>query len=143
MDVISELMRQIKQITRTDIKHASRKLLGQTEQEINACVLKFGMNLSRPVMCYKRNLSSTSTTISTGNTAFPKSTRSRNSNSSVHIQIIPKSQHEFVPRDTDQSEVLELVEFGGVAISGETVIRRGASYSRLLKIVGLFCKRDL
>jgi len=34
----------------------------------------------------------------------------------------PKSQFEFVLRDTEQSEVLDLVDFGGVAISVETVM---------------------
>jgi len=38
------------------------------------------------------------------------STTSRNSNSSVQIQIKPKSQLEFVPRDTERSACLDLVE---------------------------------
>jgi len=52
----------------------------------------------------------------------PKSTESRNSNSSVQIQIKPKSQFEFVLRDTEKPEFLDLVDFKGVAISVETVI---------------------
>jgi len=61
-------------------------------------------------------------TISTENVTTPKSTKSRISNSSVQIQIKTKSQLEFVPRDTEKSEFLDLVDFGGVAISMETVI---------------------
>ena len=60
-------------------------------------------------------------TDSTENTAPPKSTETRTSNSSVQIQIKPKSQFEFVPRDTEKSEILDLADFGGVAISVETV----------------------
>jgi len=33
----------------------------------------------------------------------------------------PKSQFEFVTRDTEESEFLDLVDFGGEAISVETV----------------------
>ena len=33
----------------------------------------------------------------------------------------PKSQFEFVLQDTEESEFLDLVDFGGVAISVETV----------------------
>jgi len=61
-------------------------------------------------------------TVSTPIATPPKSTKSSNSNSSVHIQIKPKSQFEFVPRDTEKSEFLDLVDFGGVAISVETVV---------------------
>ena len=60
-------------------------------------------------------------TDSTENTAPPKSTETRNSNSSVQIQIKSKSQFEFVPRDTEKSAILDLADFGGVAISVETV----------------------
>jgi len=52
----------------------------------------------------------------------PKSTKSRNSNPSVQLQIKPKSQLEFVPRDTEKAEMLDLVDFGGVAISGGSVM---------------------
>ena len=51
-------------------------------------------------------------TDSTENTTPPKSTKSRNSNPAVPIQIKPKSQFEFVSRDTEESESLELVDFG-------------------------------
>jgi len=49
-------------------------------------------------------------TISTQNATTPKSTKSRNANSSVQIQIKQKSQFEFVPRDTKKMKVSE---FGG------------------------------
>jgi len=61
-------------------------------------------------------------TDSTKNAIPPKSTTSRNSNFSVQIQIKPKSQLEFVPRDTERSECLDLVDCGSVAISVETVL---------------------
>jgi len=53
---------------------------------------------------------------STENVTASKSAKSRNSNCSVQIQIQPKSQFEFVPRDTEKLEFLDLVNFGGVAI---------------------------
>jgi len=56
---------------------------------------------------------------STRNATLPKSTKSRNSNFTVLIQIKPKSQFEFVPQDTKDSEYLDLVD---VAFSVETVI---------------------
>ena len=52
-----------------------------------------------------------------------KSTESRNSIPAVQIWIKPKTQFEFVPRDTKTCEFLDLVDFGGVAISVETAIR--------------------
>jgi len=55
--------------------------------------------------------------VSTQNPLLPKSTKSRNSNFSVQIQIKPKSQFEFVPQDTEKSEFLNLADFGGVTIS--------------------------
>ena len=57
----------------------------------------------------------------TENATPPKSTKSRNSNSSVPIQIKPKAQFEFVLRDTENLEFLDVVDFGGVAIAVETV----------------------
>jgi len=62
-------------------------------------------------------------TLFTENATSSKSTKSRNSCSSVHIEIKPKSQFEFVQRDTKQSEFLDVVDFGGVAFSVEIVIR--------------------
>jgi len=44
----------------------------------------------------------------------PKSTKSRNSNSSVRNQIKPKFQFEFGPRDTEKFEPYDLVDFGEV-----------------------------
>jgi len=61
-------------------------------------------------------------TVSSDNGTPPKSTKSRNSNSWVQFQIKPKSQIEFVPRDTEKTEFLDLVYIGVVAISMETVI---------------------
>jgi len=62
-------------------------------------------------------------TCSTENATPPKST-SRNSNSSVQNQIKLKSPFEFVPRNTEKSEILDLVDFRSVAISVETVIHK-------------------
>jgi len=63
-------------------------------------------------------------TCSTENATPPKSTKSRNSNSLVQNQIKPKSPFEFVPRNTEKSEILDLVDFRSVAISVETVIHK-------------------
>ena len=52
----------------------------------------------------------------------PKSTQSKHSNSSVQIQINPKSQVEFAPRDTENSEFLDVGDFGGIAISVEPIV---------------------
>ena len=72
---------------------------------------------------YRRDLSMTAATC---NATPPKFTKSRNSNSLVQIQIKPKSdwksQFEFVPRDTEKSEFRDLLNFGEVAFSVETVI---------------------
>jgi len=59
---------------------------------------------------------------STENATPPGSTKSRFSNSSVQTQIQQQSQREFVLWDTEESELLDLVDFGGVAFSVETVI---------------------
>jgi len=59
--------------------------------------------------------------LSTKNATPPKVTKSRNSNSSVRIRIKPKIW-EFVPRDTEESEFLDLAGFGDAAFSVETVI---------------------
>ena len=45
----------------------------------------------------------------------------RKSNSSVHIQFTPSSQFEFVPRDTEESEFPDSVEFGDTAFLVESV----------------------
>ena len=63
-------------------------------------------------------------TDSTENATPPKSTESRNPNSLVHIQIQPKSQFDSVPRDTEKSKSLDLVDLRDVAFSVETVIVR-------------------
>jgi len=59
---------------------------------------------------------------STENATPLKSTKSRNSNSWVQIQTKQKSQSESVPRDIEKSEFLDFLDFGGAAISVETVI---------------------
>jgi len=61
-------------------------------------------------------------TDSTGTATPPKFTKSQNSNSSVQIQITPKSQSEFVPQDSEESEFLDLVDFGNVAFSVGSII---------------------
>jgi len=55
--------------------------------------------------------------LSTENAAPPKSATSRNSNSSVQIQIKSKSQFELVPHGPEKSEFLDLVDFWGAAFS--------------------------
>jgi len=45
----------------------------------------------------------------------------KKSNSSVQIQIKSKSQFEFVPRATEKSEFLDLVDFGVVVLLVETI----------------------
>jgi len=52
----------------------------------------------------------------------PNQPNPQNSNSLVQSQIKPNSQVEFVARDTEKSEFLDLVNFGGGAIVVETVI---------------------
>ena len=61
-------------------------------------------------------------THSTENATTPQSTKSRNSNSSVQLQIQPKSQFEFVPQNTEESEYLDLADSEDAAFSAETVI---------------------
>jgi len=46
------------------------------------------------------------------------------SNHSVQIQIKLKFEFEFVVRDTEESEVFDLVAFGYVTFSVETVLAR-------------------
>jgi len=79
------------------------------------------INLTHPCWVEKSNdiqsKSQLSMTDSTENTTSPKSTQIRNSNVSVQIQIKPKCPSEFVPRDTEESESLDLVDFGDVAFS--------------------------
>jgi len=71
-----------------------------------------------------------------------KSTKSRTSNSLVHIQSSPKFQFQFVSRDTEESEFLDLVDFGHAAFLGETVIawsgktiEKGAKGSKRVQIL--------
>jgi len=52
---------------------------------------------------------------STENATPPTSTKSNDYISSVQIQIKQKSQFKFVPRDAQESEFLDWVDFGGAA----------------------------
>ena len=61
-------------------------------------------------------------TVSSKNDAPPKSTKSRNSNSSVQVRIQSFFSFVFVLRDTEKSEFLDSVDFGGVSVSVESVI---------------------
>ena len=70
-------------------------------------------------MCMYRYMCMTD---STKNAKPTKSTKSRNSKSSVQIQINPTSQFEFVQRDTEKSEFLDLADLGEKMSSVETVI---------------------
>jgi len=86
-------------------------------------------------------------TDSTVNTTPPKSTKSRNSNSLVQIQIKPKSQCEFVPRDTEKLDFLDLMDFGNEALSVETVIGASNGDSTCCTVLSLLystadCRQD-
>ena len=56
-------------------------------------------------------------TDSTENATPPKSTESRNSKSVAQIHIKNKSQSEFVPRNTEEFEFVDMVDFGNVAFT--------------------------
>jgi len=59
----------------------------------------------------------------TENAETPKMHQPRNPNSSVQIQIKIESQFEFVPRDNEKSEFLDLVDFVDAAfVSYHSVI---------------------
>jgi len=62
------------------------------------------------------------TTDSIENATPSKSTKSRTSNLLVQIQVQPKSEFEFVPQDTKESEFLDSLDFRNVAFSVETVM---------------------
>ena len=53
-------------------------------------------------------------TVSTENAIPQQSTKSNNSNSSVQIQIQPRSRFECAPKDTEESEYLDLVDVTGL-----------------------------
>ena len=53
-------------------------------------------------------------TVSAESVAPVMSTKSRSSNSSVQIQVEMKVQSEFVPRDSEECEFLDLVDFGSI-----------------------------
>jgi len=58
---------------------------------------------------------------STENATPPKPTTSRYLNASVPIQMKPKFQFECAPRGNEESEFFDLVDFGEVAFSLETI----------------------
>ena len=78
-------------------------------------------------------------TDSTTNAAPPKSTKSRNSDSSVQIQIKPKSKFEFVPRDSEDSEFLDLVDSGDVVICHGISVE---SVTETLKVKMMICRME-
>ena len=84
-----------------------RDTAGETEREIDSERHPFGTQVCQ----FPR-----------GNATSLNSTKSRISNCSIQIQIIPNSQFEFVLQNTEKSEFLDLVDFGGVAISVAAVI---------------------
>jgi len=61
-------------------------------------------------------------TVFTENATPQKSSKSRNLDSFVLMQIEPNSQFEFVLRDTEESGFLDLVEFWDVEFSVESVM---------------------
>ena len=54
-----------------------------------------------------------------------------------------KLQFEFVPRDTEKSEFLDLLDFGGVAISVETITVDGCYLVNMAKEKNNSCKSAL
>ena len=74
------------------------------QQFFEYCIVKGNPSLPAPM------------TDSTQNATPPKSTKSKNWNSSVQIHIQSKSQFDFVPRDTEKSEFLDLVDSGDLAM---------------------------
>ena len=62
-------------------------------------------------------------TVFTENATPLESTKPRNSNSSAQIQIRAKSQFEFVPRDTEESEFLDLADFGSIIQDANRIIQ--------------------
>jgi len=69
--------------------------------------------------------------VSSENATRSKPTKSTKSNFVVQIQMKSKSQFDFVPRDTEESELMDLVDFLGVAISVGT-------YNSFLNATGHF-----
>jgi len=77
----------------------------------------------------KNTIGKTSKPVSTESAIPPKS---RNSNSSVQIQIEPNSQCEFVPRDTVQFEFFRFGGFRGCCIfSGDCHVYRHTPLNKL------------
>ena len=57
----------------------------------------------------------------------PKSTKSRNSNSSVQLRFFSSFLFVFVPGEPEKSKFLDLVDFGDVTFSVETVVEEEAT----------------
>jgi len=87
------------------------------------CSCVYDMHIFRIVRIYR-----VTRDLSTENDTLSKSTKSRISDFPVQIQMKPKSQFEFIPPDTEQSEILDLVDFGDAVCPVESVvyIRMGA-----------------
>jgi len=64
-------------------------------------------------------------TVSTENATLPKSTKSRNSDSSVSCSTNSNRDFELLCTCTEEFEFLDFVDFGGVAFSVESVIPLG------------------
>jgi len=77
------------------------------------CVCLFGVRL----FVWSASVCLSVMTDSTENATPPKSTESRNSKSLLQIQIKNKSQSEFVPRNTEEFEFVDMVDFGNVAFT--------------------------
>jgi len=80
--------------------------------QTDALYLTWGFSAVRQLQPRRAGARLLDMTVSTESDPPPKSTKSRNWNLSVQIQIKPKSQFEFVPRDTEKSEFLDMVDFG-------------------------------
>ena len=93
---------------------------------------RFVMHSPRPVVPLASSCRELAepTTDSTEITALPKSTKSQHSDSSVQIQRGSSFQFEFVLRDTEESEFLDSMDFGGAALPVETVIHMHMNESR-------------
>jgi len=80
-------------------------------------------------------------TDSTENATLPKSTKSKNSNSSVQIPITSISPFQFVPRDTEESELLDSVDFGGAksteSSNSDSSVSRGTNSDGDIDVIGI------
>jgi len=77
--------------------------------------------------------------VSTENATSPKSTKSRNSDSSVSHRTNSNWDFVVIWIRTDKFEFLDLVDFGDVSFSVETIIRCRPLSAKEPLIIGLFC----